>query len=144
MGLVSLDKLVLEKNNIQILTQGVFEGLGLYLSNNPLSVVPSGAFKGLGLVSLRSLYLMNANIKDIEDGAFAELNTLQELILDSNALTVVTLGCLKAWTCLKELYFTENRLTSTEPGTFGHLSKLTGLYLYSNQLVTLKLTIFLF
>ena len=94
---------------------------------------------------------MNANIKDIEDGAFGELNTLQELILDSNALTVVTPGMFEGLDSLEELYLTDNELTSIEPGTFGHLSKLTGLYLYSNQLVTLnedifegKLTFFLF
>ena len=66
MGIASLDKFALEKNNIQIFT---------YLSNNPLSVLPSGAFKGL--VSLESLYLINANIKDSEDGAFADLKTVQ-------------------------------------------------------------------
>ena len=62
---------------------------------------------------------MNANIKDIEDGAFADLSTLQELILDSNALTVVTTGMFEGLDSLEELYLTENELISIEPGTFG-------------------------
>jgi hypothetical protein len=97
----------------------------------------NGQVDGLdGLKNLENLYLNHNSIKELESGAFAELQHLRVLHLGDNALkTLIQLGSLAA---LESLDLTGNLLTPNRLGGFSSidnlssLPKLTKLWLTNN------------
>ena len=138
-GLVNLQGLDLESNNLTTLPSGVFDSLGnlqgLLLNKNALTTLPSDVFSGLG--SLQALDLESNNLTTLPSGVFGSLGNLQELLLKKNALTVLSSGVFSGLGSLQGLALSQNTLTTLPSDVFSGLGSLQRLGLSQNALTTL-------
>ena len=150
-GLISLEVLRLDQNQIISLPVGIFDGLveegavysvlkSFSLSQNELTELPSGIFDGLS--SLESLDLYNNQISTIEAGAFDGLSSLEHLYLYGNQISTLPEGIFDELSNLESLWLNENQISTLPEGIFDELSNLEKLFLYENQISTLPDGIF--
>ena len=94
-----------------------------------------------GMDNLKSLYLDNNQLTNLEQNTFEELISLENLILSSNHLTTIerhTFGGLKS---LKNLHLNSNQLRTIELHAFDDLENLEVLNLKNNELASLDMDI---
>ena len=108
-GLVKLDILDLEFNNLTTLPDGLFAGLNLRflgLEGNQLHTLRAGMFDALGgnLV----LDLSHSALTTLEDGAFADLGDLVWLDLAHNWLRTLPTGVFAGLFNMRSLYLERN------------------------------------
>ncbi len=145
-GLHSLKILSLSGNEISKIEEGTFDSTGnleqLHLSSNKLSFARlNGADVWRGLSSLKYLGLSSNKMFYIEKGAFASLNTLEQLDLNLNKLRSVD-GLFDGLYRLKYLFLYYNEIDHIEDGIFDSLYSLTTVTLGSNKLTTVRWDLF--
>ena len=136
LGLTSLERLLLDFNEISELPAGVFDGLtslyGLQMYRNNVTVLRPGMF--LGLPNLRYLYLTHNDIAEIADSAFVGLGRLRVLNIRGNQLTALPQSGFVGLDSLTELQLASNSLSAIPRGGFKELQSLERLILYDNRL----------
>ncbi|OAD57742.1 Leucine-rich repeat-containing protein 15 [Eufriesea mexicana] len=103
----------------------------LYIRDNRLSTIFRRYFTGLD--QLTYLDLKNNTIVEIEDGAFAKVQSLETLLLDYNNITAFRPGMWKGLNDLRELYATNNNV-SLKRNMFRGLRHLETLALDCNEI----------
>ena len=143
-GLTGLQVLLLHKNQLAALPEGIFDGLTslqvLSLGGNRLAALPDGVFDGL--TSLQALELNDNRLAALPDGVFDGLTSLHRLWLNDNRLAALPDGAFDGLTSLLGLYLHSNQLTELPEGAFDSLTSLQLLYLSSNQLAALPEGVF--
>lgn len=84
------------------------------------------------LIALKTLYLKNNAIAEIEGSAFDGVASLTDLDLSQNELTEVTADTFSALENLESLNLNDNKFSGLDNGVFKYLSKLNDLEI-SNQ-----------
>ena len=108
-GLLKLDILDLEFNNLTTLPDGLFAGLNLRflgLEGNQLHTLRAGMFDALGGNLI--LDLSHSALKTLEDGAFADLGDLVWLDLAHNWLRTLPTGVFAGLFNMRSLYLERN------------------------------------
>ena len=107
----------------------------LYLHNNHLTLLPTFNVSVLSaFTGLRTLYLSNNRIQDIEDHAFMGLHQLQELYLYENRIQNITDQTFRGLHQLQTLYLYKNRIQNITDLTFSGLHQLQDLDLSDNRI----------
>ncbi len=118
--------------------------LDLFLSNsdgssadekNRFSSLPDGIFADLS--SLQELVLDNNSLNSVPPDVFGGLSSLQRLRLSDNPLSSVPAGVFAGLSSVQELRLERNQLSSVPDAVFGGLSNLEVLNLSNNQLSSL-------
>ena len=90
-----------------------------------------------GQVNLTYLDLSHNILRNIKDSPFADLSSLQTLILDSSSIKTIGQATFKGLYNLKHLNLSLNLFRSLPDGIFHDLSRLQTLYMKSNNLTRL-------
>ncbi|XP_064077751.1 leucine-rich repeat neuronal protein 3-like [Macrobrachium nipponense] len=135
--LTDLQELDLSANRIKSIGQGsIFANLlhlkYLNVENNFLTSLYHNSL--LGLTSLRHLVLSNNKITFLEEGALAELKSLQRLDLDHNLLESLYEHWFHGLEHLLTLNIAHNRILNIPASVFQTLVSLKYLYLSGNQI----------
>ena len=143
-GLVNLDVLCLNDNQLTTLPATVFSGLvnlvEMYLNNNRLSALPESIFSDL--VSVEEVYLHNNRLTTLPATVFSGLGELKELWLHKNRLGTLPETVFSSLGNLEKLYLHDNLLTTLPATVFSGLGDLKELWLHKNHLATLPETVF--
>ena len=119
-GLSSLHELILMRNSLSELPEGLFSDLRslnrLWLSQNSLRELPEGIFNGLD--SLVDLALGLNNLSRLPPGIFVGLSSLQKLSLIHNPLIELSEGIFNGLDSLVYLSLDFNNLSELPPGIF--------------------------
>ena len=139
LGMVSLEYLMLDHNNLSILGANVFMALFslrvLDLSNNQISCIDPFAFAGLS--SLQKLDLHDNKIVSIHGATAKTLYSLNEIDLSNNKLSVISKNSFQDHPSLSIIKLRNNKIHHVQPSSFIHLWKLSVLDLGWNLLSTL-------
>ena len=139
LGLTSLERLLLDFNEISVLPEGIFDGLtslsSLQMYRNNLTLLQPGIFSGLS--ELRHLYLTHNRVVAISDSAFVDLTRLRVLNIRGNQLAALSESVFVGLDSLNDLRLSSNSLSSIPRGVFADLRSLERLLLYDNQLAEL-------
>ena len=143
-GLVNLDVLCLNDNQLTTLPSTVFSGLvnlvEMYLNNNRLSALPETIFSDL--VSVEEVYLHNNRLTTLPATVFSGLGELKELWLHKNHLATLPATVFSGLGNLETLYLHDNRLTTLSESIFSGLVNLEQLWLHNNRLTALPADVF--
>ena len=143
-GLIALDQLLLNFNDLSSLPADVFDELtalkALSLLHNDLSSLPAGVFDEL--TALESLYLSDNDLSSLPAGVFDKLTALEQLGLSGNDLSSLPAGVFDKLIALQVLYLSSNDLSSLPAGVFDELTALEQLGLSENDLSSLPAGIF--
>ena len=136
-GLGQLYTLTLNENNLTTLPRaGAFSGLislnALYLDRNQLRSLTSGVF--YGMTNLRGLFLYDNNLVQLPNGVFYGLDNLIALFLQTNQLTVLGGHVFEGLRQLKYIFLTVNQLEEVDEDMFQDVTNLTILELNQNKL----------
>ena len=112
----------------------------LVLRSQGLSSLQEGDFAGLA--NLQQLLLDNNDLSSLPADIFAGLTSLQRLWLYGNDLSSLPAGIFNGLADLQQLYLDNNGLSSLPGGSFNGLASLQRLWLYSNELSSLPAGIF--
>ena len=136
LGLTSLERLLLDFNEISELPAGVFGGLtglsSLQMYRNNLTVLRPHIFSGLP--NLQHLYLTHNQVAEIADSAFFGLNRLRVLNIRGNRLTALSESAFVGLDSLTNLQLGSNSLAVIPRGSFNELQSLETLSLFDNRL----------
>ena len=113
---------------------------GLGLSGSGISTLQNGDFAGLS--ALDDLLLHDNNLSTLPDNVFNGLSALEDLALDENNLSGLPDGIFSGLTALEILYLDENNLATLPDGVFSGLSNLAVLELDDNALTSLDADVF--
>ncbi|XP_034949223.1 toll-like receptor Tollo [Chelonus insularis] len=134
-GLLSLQVLRLERNNIEILSEGCFSSLrnlhSLTLSHNKISRFDPSHTVGLG--SIVQLFLDSNRLHTLHRHAFVNVSTLQDFSLSGNSFTDIP-EAIRELKNLKTLDLGNNKISSINNYSFVGLNELYGLRLVDNKL----------
>ena len=129
---------------VHLITDG-FKNLAdctmLSLSNDYMREIDEGAWNGL--VSLEILILSYNQLVKLRPNIFSDLRTLTELNLQNNFISEVEDRAFFGLRNLHKLNLSNNRLTEISPEMFGELTNLKQLSVERNLLVELKFNNFL-
>jgi hypothetical protein len=103
------------------------------ISVNILSI-KKGAFAGLDITHLD----LRGNRIRLEEGAFAELQTLEQLDLRSNGINALPAKTFMGLKGLKKLDLRKNRIHTLSPGQFDGLEALQKLFLHENVIYRIQ------
>ncbi|MCY3929154.1 MAG: leucine-rich repeat domain-containing protein [Acidobacteria bacterium] len=138
--LENLRHLALQGNELVSLAPGAFSGLStlevLTLSLNNLTALPEGVFFGLG--NLRRLSLSRNRLASLPATLFSGLSRLEILTMADNNLTVLPAGLFAGLSSVRLLGLSDNRLADLAPGVFSGLSTLEDLDVGENRLRALR------
>ena len=95
-----------------------------------------------GLTNLSQILLNNNSLAALPAGVFSGLTALRSLHLHSNSLTELPLGVFSGLTALRFLYLDDNSLTALPAGVFFSLTDLELLFLSNNNLMELSADVF--
>uniref|UniRef100_A0A6V7IRV7 LRRCT domain-containing protein n=1 Tax=Bracon brevicornis TaxID=1563983 RepID=A0A6V7IRV7_9HYME len=127
--------LSLSDNQLTDVLPGIFDGLDglehLELNRNKITVLHKDSFKGL--YQLKALNLEFNQIREIEFGAFSNLN-LHYLNLGVNLIRNLPVGLLDDLKRLQKLDLQFNKFTVVPRNIFGKLKRMDQLYLESNEI----------
>ncbi|KAJ8021893.1 Leucine-rich repeat and fibronectin type-III domain-containing protein 5 [Holothuria leucospilota] len=127
------------QNNISVIQPGAFVGMvsldKLHLNSNSLEIINFTTFAGAE--KIRYLNLARNKIYAIEPGSFAGLRRLMLLNLNINKLTSIPADVFDSLPHLGQLCLDGNRITTIAPLAFQNLNKLKILRLNSNRLETI-------
>ncbi|XP_071135470.1 leucine-rich repeat-containing protein 70-like isoform X1 [Mytilus edulis] len=112
----------------------------LDVSSNRISAINATSLSGL--TSLISLTFTENEISSIEDGAFADLHSLERLSLQNNKINSIDANLLSGLTLLEDLSLDNNEISTIEDGAFSDLGSLLTLSLYSNKISSLDAKLF--
>ena len=112
----------------------------LVLRSRSLSSLQEGDFADLA--NLQQLLLDNNDLSSLPEDIFTSLTSLQRLWLYGNELSSLPAGIFNGLTDLQQLYLDNNHLSSLPGGIFNGLASLQRLWLYSNELSSLPAGIF--
>lgn len=107
------------------------KGLGLSDSKQMLKL-STGTFYPMD--KLEWLHIVNNQLESIDDFAFKNLTTLQELHLNENKLTKIGRNTFGGLVGLKRLVLAQNQIHTIDAGAFTDLKKLDELGLSDNKL----------
>ncbi len=160
-GLINIKKLILKKNCLEYIEQGLFDLnmsrlIELNLSSNNLISIEKDIFAELP--NLKFLSLGNNQIETIEANSFDRLTSLDTLLLNGNrlnnlsneifkglenslkylnlaqnALSVIRSDSFSTLKCLEFIALTENRIESFDTNLFTGLDNLKKIDVDSNQ-----------
>ncbi|MXW67569.1 MAG: leucine-rich repeat protein [Gemmatimonadales bacterium] len=138
-GLIALDVLFLNQNELTELPPRIFEGLStlrrLFLNANELTRLQPRVFRGLS--GLQELFLWRNHLTELRLDAFSDLDALFDLGLDYNQLTELPEDLFDGLSNLTHLSMRGNKLTSLPDDIFANLSRLEYLVLGDNRLTVL-------
>ena len=132
--LANLQTLRLSKNIISVFENNSLEGLHLKyfnVSDNELRDIP---YLADSKNSLLELNLYNNNITIVKRGAFSNMSTLTNLDLGRNEIRDIENGAFANMPALSTLNISNNKLNYISNGTFHNLNGLVRLVLYANQI----------
>lgn len=134
-----LETLILNRNQIERVEAGVFEGctnvLKLEMKENVIVSLPTKVFAGL--TSLKNLYLHKNNISDLPSGLFEHLHSIQAIFLCYNQLSWIRSNVFTGLSSLSTIHLEWNKLMELSPANFMDLPSLETLYLHHNNISTL-------
>ncbi|XP_076170370.1 toll-like receptor Tollo [Ptiloglossa arizonensis] len=134
-GLFSLQRLKLEHNEIETLSDGCFGSLtnldSLTLSHNRIARFDPG--HTVGLATLGQLFLDVNKLRTMHRHVFDNLTGLQDLSLSGNYLTEIPYA-VRVLRTLKTLDLGNNHVSRIENDSFDGLAELCGLRLEDNKL----------
>ena len=116
-----------------------------------LSNYIDGAWRGVyelkaddfaGLINLGTLYLIDAELRELPEGVFDELVSLRVINLLSNRITELPDGLFSNNVALTTINISRNRLTEVPKGVFDANTSLTTVDLHGNSLTALPDGIF--
>ncbi|MCF8298921.1 MAG: leucine-rich repeat domain-containing protein [Saprospiraceae bacterium] len=110
----------------------------LHLDENQLTTIPQYAFNGLN--ELKQLILYKNQLTEIHPDTFNGLDLLKQLILANNQLTKIHQGAFNGLNELVLLDLLGNQLTEIHDGVFKGLDQLRLIILYDNEFPRLKQT----
>ena len=143
-GLVNLQRLRLDDNDLDSLPAGIFDGLAalewLLLGDNDLSSLPENIFAGLA--ALQRLSLNDNDLKSLHANIFAGLSSLQNLRLNNNNLRSLSADIFAGLTALEWLYLDYNKLRDLDADIFVKIPALGHLSLNNNFLGSLDADLF--
>lgn len=138
-GVVSypnLELLDLSGNRLVSIDDRVFEALpklkSLYLQNNDLPLLTEYTFTGLG--SLKVLDISHNQIRILKDRVFADLVAMEDLILVGNGVDQIREDTFEGLRELHTLDLSDNRLVNIPAIALKKMPRLTKVYLKENQL----------
>ncbi|XP_026749119.2 toll-like receptor 3 [Galleria mellonella] len=139
-GLEKIEELLLNHNNIGILSEKSFKSLHslvhLDLSNNKITSIE---FNKEDLVSLRSLMLRNNYLTQIKYEYYSHLNSLRVLDLSNNNISSLQSKAFKSLRDLISFEIHNNPLSGAlQEGTFDGLNSLPSLDISGSQLTIIK------
>ncbi|XP_012884323.1 PREDICTED: peroxidasin homolog [Dipodomys ordii] len=102
---------------------------------NRIREIQPGAFRQLQ--KLNTLLLNNNQIKRIPSGAFEDLENLKYLYLYKNEIQSIDRQAFKGLTSLEQLYLHFNQIETVDPESFQRLPKLERLFLHNNRITHL-------
>lgn len=111
----------------------------LYILNSGLREIEPGAIQ---LPNLKSLYLVDNQIRSINANTFATTPQLRELVLKGNELTNIPEGTFAKIQKLKYLNLQKNKLNSLEAVSLSELDQLRTLSLSSNRIIDIEMNSF--
>ncbi|XP_071135472.1 slit homolog 2 protein-like isoform X2 [Mytilus edulis] len=119
------------------LTMCECQGTRLYCTGQNLAQIPSNIPK-----TTTYLTFTENEISSIEDGAFADLHSLERLSLQNNKINSIDANLLSGLTLLEDLSLDNNEISTIEDGAFSDLGSLLTLSLYSNKISSLDAKLF--
>lgn len=111
----------------------------LNLSNNKIKIINNNKFPN----SLTTLVLTNNNINAIEDDAFSNLLSLEQLELDQNKIELIKPVYFTRLTRLVRLNLSNNKIKDILPLSFSNMDSLYSINISSNSLKTIKRSTFI-
>ena len=138
-GLVALDVLQLQDNELTELPADIFDGLSrlrsIAINGNQLAELPPGLLANLD--RLQTLDLGGNRLSALPRAIFRDLSRLRFLDLGSNELTHLPPGIFESLSHLQTLFLFHNRLSELPENLFAGLSNLELLTIRGNELTTL-------
>ncbi|XP_063596963.1 chaoptin-like [Penaeus indicus] len=130
-SLVSLRELYLNNNQLETLFLLPQSLNYLYLQHNNISEIPANTWPQMN--ALLYMNLDHNNLRDTMDGGtFRNLNSLRELRLVNNSITVPSWQAFSEMQTLQHLYLDHNNITNITRGAFGRLPVVFTLSLTHN------------
>eukprot|EP00057_Strongylocentrotus_purpuratus_P013462 XP_011667936.1 PREDICTED: toll-like receptor 3 [Strongylocentrotus purpuratus] len=133
-GLVSLERLDLRQNKLDMLAPGTFNPLKnlkiLYLSQSSITVLSRGVFDSL--TALTTLDLRNNEIKKIPECLLQTQYHLAVLFLSNNELETIPRTLFNETTSLHSLFIQQNKIATIEPRTMFPTNTTLKLDAYGN------------
>ncbi|XP_063297140.1 platelet glycoprotein V-like [Pelobates fuscus] len=81
-----------------------------------------------------SIIIKNTLASELSEDSFQPTDVTSRLALDSNQISIVTVGAFKGFTILHSIKLTDNKIKSLPPGVFDSLKSLIQLFLDKNEL----------
>jgi Leucine-rich repeat (LRR) protein len=135
-GLINLEKLFTDKNEIQEIELNSFEDMNklilLNIQSNKIKVIQDNLLHNK--IDLDILYLYQNSIESIESISFNTLRKLRKLHLFSNKITRIAFGNFIHLQSLDEIKLDKNEIGSFGANTFVGLENLTFLDLSANKI----------
>ncbi|KAJ8915798.1 hypothetical protein NQ315_004610 [Exocentrus adspersus] len=134
-----IKNLDLTRSQIELLKQKAFVGLifleNLYLNDNNIRAIYAGTFSGVK--KIKYINLSDNQIDILSEDGFLELQNLEKLDLEHNNIKTITSKAFNGLAKLKELNLRNNQLSEIKDG-LSNLTSLEILNLENNLIYSLK------
>lgn len=145
-GLVSLEELIMDGNNLTVLPADVFSRMKnlrhVNLQWNGIRIIPNILFRSHVHSKLRYIDLSFNKLTAVVSGTFHGLTSLEHINLFGNHIVNVSMSAFHNLSGLRVVVFAYNRLSMIQAGAFSYVPKLRKLALQYNKLTMLCLDMF--